>query len=338
MYIEEIQRKYKEYFKDIDDRGYELLWTYFLYNPQNIYNSAHTFINHLTSTLLPSIDKIKTEYFEAFNHLDQDTYIQASHLLVKNRLVPKKELEWIHTNDNLLLSWLIRKIKDYPRIISYPIKIENKEIYNKIQPNKNPFSFITFPENDSIVFNISENFKKQSNSTYENFIYELDRLNIGLDEKIKFILISKTEWFRNKEKYKLKKWLDKNDQKKLEWINEYINKKPPINIFRDEIVVSANNVDLYESVLIKLGEPSFNSIDARELYIEKMKKSWAQKKFRDAGKTKKPHHLPLTKESIKKIKKLSQLLNMKEQEIIENLIEEKYQKEATRHGIPLYED
>ena len=69
-----------------------------------------------------------------------------------------------------------------------------------------------------------------------------------------------------------------------------------------------------------------------------MKKSWSQKKFRDAGKTKKPHHLPMTKDSIKKIKKLSQLLNMTEQKIIETLIEEKYQKEATRHGISLYED
>ena len=29
---------------------------------------------------------------------------------------------------------------------------------------------------------------------------------------------------------------------------------------------------------------------------------------------------------------------MTEQKIIETLIEEKYQKEATRHGIPLYED
>ena len=336
MYIEDIQRKYKEYFKDIDDRGYELLWTYFLYNPQNMYNSAHPSFINFPSTLIPSIDKIKAEYFEAFKSLDNDTYIQASHLLVKNRLVPKNELEWIHANDNLLLSWLIRKIKDHPRITPSPIKIENKEIYNKIHPQKNPFPFITFPKNGYLLFNISESFTKQSNSTYDNFIYELDKFNISLDEKITFLLTSKKEWFKNKEKYKLKKWLDKNDLKKLEWINEYINKKPPMNMFRDEIVISANNVDLYDSVLIKLGEPSFNSMDARELYIEKMKKSWSQKKFRDDGKTKKPHHLPLTKESIRQLQQLSQLLDMKEQKIVEILIDEKFHEVATKDGKTLY--
>ncbi|MBC68853.1 MULTISPECIES: hypothetical protein [Acinetobacter] len=337
MYIEEIQRKYKEYFKDIDDRGYELLWTYFLYTPQNMYNSAHpSFINY-SSTLIPSIDKIKTEYFEAFKNSDHDTYIQTSHLLVKNRLVPKKELEWIHANDNLLLSWLIRKIKDYPRITPSLIKIENKEIYNKIHPDKNPSPFITFPKNDYIAFNISESLTKQSNSNYENFIYDLDKLNISLDEKIIFLLTLKKEWFKNEEKYKLKKWLDKNDQKKLEWINEYINKKPPINMFRDEIVISANNVDLYESVLIKLGEPSFNSMDARELYIEKMKKSWFQKKFRDDGKTKKPHHLPLTKTTVTQLQKLARIKNMKEHQIIELLVDEAFHNEAMSNGKEIFE-
>ena len=84
MYIEEIQRKYKEYFKDIDDRGYELLWTYFLYTPQNMYNSAHpSFINY-SSTLIPSIDKIKTEYFEAFKNSDHDETKYARKIAEKN--------------------------------------------------------------------------------------------------------------------------------------------------------------------------------------------------------------------------------------------------------------
>ena len=60
MYIEEIQRKYKEYFKDIDDRGYELLWTVFYYEIQKIKQE-----NNIISgkNPLPPIDTIKADYF-----------------------------------------------------------------------------------------------------------------------------------------------------------------------------------------------------------------------------------------------------------------------------------
>ena len=43
-----------------------------------------------------------------------------------------------------------------------------------------------------------------------------------------------------------------------------------------------------------------------------------------SGKAKKAYHLPLTKETNKKLKTLSEVLNKTESQILENLIEEKY--------------
>jgi len=59
-------------------------------------------------------------------------------------------------------------------------------------------------------------------------------------------------------------------------------------------------------------------------FIERMRKSWSQQKFRDAGKTKTKHHLPLTKQAKRNLKKLALFKNKSESEILEELINESY--------------
>lgn len=337
MYIEEIQDRYKEYFKDIiDDRSYELLWTYLFYGQHNSNYPPLTNIYPLEKKPLPPFNQIKTDYFSLFKNQDPDRLIQISHLLVLNRLIPEEHLQWISKKNNVQICWLINKLKKHNIPFDNSIKIDNKTIYNKLL-NKNQ-KFITLPQDEKISFNTPYGIEKQSDSLYKNFIYLLDTLNTTLEIKNEYIICLKNEWIKNREKIELKKWIDKDNLNKLNWINEYLQKKPPLIVYNNEIKFATANIDLYESILIQLSEPAFLSSDSRELYIGKMKKSWAQKKFRDAEKTKKPHHLPLTKRSIKQLKQLSLLMNMKEQRVIEILIEEKYYQEATRHGIPLYEE
>ena len=74
----------------------------------------------------------------------------------------------------------------------------------------------------------------------------------------------------------------------------------------------------------------------RQFFIEKMKKTWSQKKFRDAGKTKKPHHLPLTKTTITQLQKLTKLMNMKEHQIIELLVDEAFRNEVMINGKEIF--
>ncbi|WP_228143433.1 hypothetical protein [Acinetobacter radioresistens] len=66
------------------------------------------------------------------------------------------------------------------------------------------------------------------------------------------------------------------------------------------------------------------SLDAKELFLLKMKKTWSQKKFRDSGKIKKPHHLPLTKERHEQLKKLSGLFNKPIPDVLDFIIEKVY--------------
>ncbi|MDM1018865.1 hypothetical protein QSV37_00845 [Acinetobacter sp. VNK23] len=337
MYIEEIQRKYKEYFKDIDDRGYELLWTIFHYDNKKI-KPENGNINFIKKPL-PPIDTIKADYFLFLKNHDLDYYIQASHLIVKNRILPKEYISWISKTDYLLIFWLTQKLKQIIQPPQNYIKIEDKEVYSNILPQENTNIPAIFPPVGQNGIFIDQDFMKITSSLYDNFIYELDKLNLNLKEKNDLIEQLKREWYKTKKNDTLEKWIDKKNTEQLNWICEYLNKKEIKNICPNlELIGWETNSDKYSSILFKLSEFSFDHSDSRQLYIDKMKKSWAQKKFRDEGKTKKPHHLPLTKESIRQLQQLSRLMNMKEQKIIEILIEEKYQKEATRHGIPLYGD
>ena len=84
---------------------------------------------------------------------------------------------------------------------------------------------------------------------------------------------------------------------------------------------------LLDSKIILSFDPTKIDLDL-DLYANKiishLKNAWAQKKFRDSGKTKKEFHLPLTKQSKNKLQKLSSLKNCSESELLEILINECY--------------
>ncbi|WEE39368.1 hypothetical protein [Acinetobacter sp. TAC-1] len=71
--------------------------------------------------------------------------------------------------------------------------------------------------------------------------------------------------------------------------------------------------------------------------INKLNKAWSQKKFREGGKVRKPHHLPLTKKTIEKLKKLSAFKNISESDMLEELIDQTFLKEmCDEHGKPKF--
>lgn len=86
-----------------------------------------------------------------------------------------------------------------------------------------------------------------------------------------------------------------------------------------------NEKQRYNHIISSIDLMGFmNSPDAKELFLLKMKKTWSQKKFRDSGKIKKPHHLPLTKERHEQLKKLSGLFNKPIPDVLDFIIEKVY--------------
>ena len=64
---------------------------------------------------------------------------------------------------------------------------------------------------------------------------------------------------------------------------------------------------------------------SRNLFIDKMKRAWSQKKYRNAGKTKQPYHLPLTKHTKARLEKMAKVKGLSETALLDILINSEYQ-------------
>lgn len=131
------------------------------------------------------------------------------------------------------------------------------------------------------------------------------------------------------------KWLNDNEERQLEWAANYlVEKELIVNVSNLEnskvelkaIVLSSLDLIDYPS-RIEVGNRSYSyKISTnKEIIIDKMKRAWSQQKFRDAGKTKKPYHLPLTKNTKARLKKMAQVQGLSETAMLDILINRFYE-------------
>lgn len=164
-----------------------------------------------------------------------------------------------------------------------------------------------------------------SKKYYDLFILSFDLLNISLKIKEDHLSLKKNEWSTILADKKHSNWLKKGEKGQIEWAWDYL-----IVHAKNAIAFFTTNPDEYHDAILAtfdkmlyLGE----HIDTRKVFIDRMKKAWSQKKFRDSGKAKKPYHLPLTEPTKKKLDELAKLNDMKEAAFLEELIKETYAKD-----------
>ena len=212
------------------------------------------------------------------SQIDQTTAINILISNVQNILVSKEHLEWIENNNHRLIIWLLNRLSQQ---------------YN--------FIIITYG----------------INNLYKTFLYNLDAINISIDEKILFLQNCASEWNFRKSSDSEIKWIQKTNSSQLEWAWLYLTKHNLLTHYFNHI---SNNNEKYESILACLDNLSYSSPETKELILLKMKKTWSQKKFRDSGKAKKPYHLPLTQETQAQLEELAKLKNMNKSKVLEAII------------------
>ena len=87
---------------------------------------------------------------------------------------------------------------------------------------------------------------------------------------------------------------------------------------------NTHNYEYFTLITTSLDCHNFTPESEKHQFIQRMSQSWSQKKFRDTGKTKTKHHLPLTKKAKAELKKLANFKNKSESDILEELINESY--------------
>lgn len=193
----------------------------------------------------------------------------------------------------------------------------NKSNFEMI--NKNDFRKILF----ILDFVSSSTFiLPLTKSLYDYLIYSIDIAHISNNKKINDLNIALRTYNRHKTQDSQLKWIDFSNTNQTEWAIKYLQSKYRLISFftvdtihsYDPSLIISTSLDCYKAFLY----------DEKSQFIERMRKSWSQQKFRDAGKTKTKHHLPLTKQAKRNLKKLALFKNKSESEILEELINESY--------------
>ena len=130
------------------------------------------------------------------------------------------------------------------------------------------------------------------------------------------------------------KWIDKQDENILDWMYDYLSIRTPII----KIAGPAEEAG-HKKVLILLSlyffdwsqhHASFQGWETapsgkKLIFIDKIKRAWSQQKYRAAGKTKSKYHLPLTKQTHRRLAKMAQVKGLSETAILDILINRFYE-------------
>lgn len=171
------------------------------------------------------------------------------------------------------------------------------------------------------IYTFNFNFNFIINEIWLNDFLNIHRIML-LNSNKKFILDDinfKYSTLVNNDK-NLKKYMNNKDF--LIWAYQYLKKKQPIAMLNP----ATKNDEYKESITLYL-DSFFNNNQLYNAEIDKIKKAWQQKQFRDQGKTKKEYHLPLTKQAKNELSYLAKFNNLSENSMLEKLIHQAYLSE-----------
>ncbi|WP_199519192.1 hypothetical protein [Psychrobacter sp. bablab_jr012] len=173
----------------------------------------------------------------------------------------------------------------------------------------------------------------------KNLIHEIysffDYNNNALFVNRAILNIIKNKWFAIKSIDKYSKWLEEKDYEQISWVNNYLSEKglliklannfTSIEEERAKILVSLDLIDIDAIHAVFDKGSVFEETANKTIIIDKMKRAWSQQKYRDAGKTKKPYHLPLTKKTKARLEKMAQVQGLSETAMIDILVNRFYE-------------
>lgn len=209
----------------------------------------------------------------------------------KDDLVSDESLAWIEKGDQRLLIWLFA---------------------NPVMRLANPAAAVGSP-----AFGLDDVAPEKRRS---EFIFRLDMMTGTLAEKSDYLKRLRSTWSTAKTSDRLTKWLNQKNVAQIQWAWEYLQKHGKTA----QLPLPVTDDERYCSVLAALDLLREFHEAARELFIEKMKKTWSQKKYRDSGKAKKPYHLPLTVRANSQLDWLAKCVGKSRSDVLIRLIDEEY--------------
>lgn len=139
-----------------------------------------------------------------------------------------------------------------------------------------------------------------------------------ISDKEKLIQSIQRKWLSIIKNDKYTAWVNQSDNEREDWIYKHLVRTSKIlsadgavtidyNNKKSELILASLDTIGIEHLAIQDYELSQAIVDSRKISIDKIKRAWSQKKYNNAGKTKRPYHLPLTKISRERLKKMAEI-------------------------------
>lgn len=146
----------------------------------------------------------------------------------------------------------------------------------------------------------------------------IDRWPTDITHKQLVLNDIRVKWETHKKGDKVFKWFRGNDQKSVlawEWLSKH-----------SSILISYRQpFENFEDLLIFFDSATY-TVEQRDLYIEKIKKRWAQQKYRENLKGKSQYNFVLSDKAVEELEKLASKYEISRARLLEILIETEAEK------------
>ncbi len=277
------------------------------------------------------LDNINNLLIEVMEKENQD--IKKDLLSLKRgaeiNLIPDNKLSWINKENKRLcyFIWSFLRVANKEKIkqlIEYNPSVFSDNKSNLLMHFSTVFGGAFLKE--ELIYETLNLHNKPCdiNEIHKLIIDYIDDVELTVDEKEKLINNIYYIW-SDIEKNEKHSWIDKNNFEQLQWIIDYLYKS---TISIDFIPVHANKCQMYHAIIsaIDLWDEHDTSIIykiEKKPFINKMKKSWKQKQYRDNLKN---EHFSLSSTTLKKLEFISKNISKSHTKTIELIIDEKYKE------------
>jgi hypothetical protein len=124
-------------------------------------------------------------------------------------------------------------------------------------------------------------------------IYTIDASTYTRFSKANMLYQLKQEWSEITTGKNTTKWIKENDETQLKWSWDYLRKSQR----QIKGINPVNLAELYTAILVSFDFFTCNHLAEKTLFIDSMRKSWTQIKYRNSEKAKKQRSLPMSDET-----------------------------------------
>ena len=220
--------------------------------------------------------------------------------------LPSHYFRWIDKKDERLCNWAWCYLK------------------NVIQDTESATTHGALEESPFLLLS-AKAFATERSSAGERYLDVLDAFYNGeadTNQQEELLEVLKVKWQEIRFNESIVNWLEENNPTQWAWAWSYLQNitQRPLK----QAWIPTTETEKKAAVIATLDLS--DNVDRKALIIDKMKKAWSQKKFREKSSGKKPYSISMTLNTKQKLNALAEEKNMKINEMVEYLVRNEYKK------------